>query len=177
MPTWPKPGHPLGHQTATLAELPPHCPSRAYQVAECMHRHGYSQSAPRVSVMACHYVSRPRPSLCTGPCLCHSVSAWLKQVCMHRAMPQLSETKMRFDFHNPVASVHPSPLTHTCWQRKSAVSKQTEVLLCAAVLTSTENLTRLCIFTHKVVCRHYLKNPLRREVVCPRKEAGPTCYL
>lgn len=49
------------------------------------------------------------PSLCTRPCLCHSVSAWLKQVCMQRAMPQLSEMEMGFDFHNPVAWVRRGP--------------------------------------------------------------------
>lgn len=151
MSTWPTPGHPLGHQTAELAELPPHCPSVASQVAEYMHIHEYSRSVPRVAVKSCHNVSRPCPSLCTRPCLCHRVSAWLKQVCMQRATPQLSETEMSFDFHNPVASVRAGPLTHTCWQSKGAVSKQTEVLLCAALLTSIKNLIRLCIFTHIVV--------------------------
>lgn len=110
----------------------------------------HSQLVPRVAVKSCHNVFRPCPSLCTRPCHCHSVSAWLKQVCMHRAMPQLSETEMGFDFRNPVASVRPGPLTHTCWQSRSAVSKQT-VLLCAAVLTSTKNFIKLCIFTHIVV--------------------------
>lgn len=130
MSTWPMPGHPLGHQTATLAELPPHWPSVASQVAECMQIHGYSGSVPRVAVQACHSVSRPCPSLCTRPCLCHSVSAWLKQVCMRRATPQLSETEMGFDFHNPVASVRPGPLTHTLTEQECRVKANRRIALC-----------------------------------------------
>lgn len=155
------------HQTATLAELPPHCPQVVSQVAKCMHIHGYSRSVPRVAVKACHNVSRPCPSLCTRHCPCHSVSAWLKQVCMQRAMPQLSEMEMGFDFHNPVASVRPGPLTHTCWQSRSAVSKRTEVLLYAPVLTSPKNLIRLFIFTHIVVTQSFEKSF--------SEETGPTC--
>lgn len=125
MSTWPMPGHPLAHRTAALAKLPPHCPSVASQVAERMHIHGCSRSVPRVAVKSCHNVSRPCPSLCIRPCLCHSVSAWLKQVCMQRAMPQLSETEMGFDFHNPVASMCPGPLnTHADGAGVQCQSKQ-----------------------------------------------------
>lgn len=169
MSTWPMAGHPLGHQTATLAELQPHCPSVASQVAECMHIHGYSRSVPRVAVKSCHNVSRPCPSLCTRPCLCHTVSAWLnRSVCRE---PCLSFPRWRWAliFHNPVASVRPGPLTHTCWQGRSAVSKQTEVLLCAAVLTSTKNLIWLCILTHSVL----LHLPFEKcsGGRCPKKQA------
>lgn len=128
MPTWPMPGHPMGHQTATLADLPPHRPSEASQVAECMRIHGYSLSVPRVDVQACHNVSRPCPSWCTRPCLCHSVSAWLKHVCMQRATPQLSESEMGFDFHNPVASM---PInTHMLTEQECSVKANRRIALC-----------------------------------------------
>lgn len=161
MSAWPIPGHPLGQKTATLAELPPHCPSKASQVAEWIYIHGHSQLVPRVAVKSCRNVFRPCP-LCTRPCHCHSMSAWLKQVCMHRAMPQLSETEMGFDFRNPVAWVHPGPLTQTCWQSRSAESKQTEVLLCAAVLTGTKNLIKLCVFIHILALSLLFEKTFRR---------------
>lgn len=95
--TWAMPGHSLGHQSATLAKLPPCCSS------VWVHMHGHSCLVPRVAVQACHNVSRSCPLLFTRVFLCHSVEGWLKRVCMQRAAPQLSQPEMGFGFPNPVS--------------------------------------------------------------------------
>lgn len=49
---------------------------------------------------------------------------------MQRAMPQLSETEMGFDFHNPVASVHHSPLTRVLTEQECTVTPSNLSTLC-----------------------------------------------
>lgn len=52
---------------------------------------------------------------------------------MQRATPQLSETEMGFDFHNPVASVRPDLLTHMLTEQECAVKANRRIALCCSV--------------------------------------------
>lgn len=70
------------------------------------------------------------PSAYTRPRHCHIVSAWLIRACMQRAVPQLSETEMGFDFHNPVASVRHSPLTRVLTEQECTVTPSKRTALC-----------------------------------------------
>lgn len=123
MATWPMPGSSIGPPNCNIGRIATPLPKRGITSSR-VHAHTRIQSVS--ATCGCPGLSRavtmrPGPVLrCVpDPAPCHSVSAWLKQVVMRRAMPQLSETEMGFDFHNPVASVCPGPLTHPCWQSKS----------------------------------------------------------
>lgn len=97
-----------------------HPAAQEWQQNACVYVLSVSQC--HVCLSNCHNVSRLCLSVCTRPRHCHIVSAWLKRACMQRAMPQLSETEMGFDFHNPVASVHHSPLTRVLTEQECSVA-------------------------------------------------------
>ena len=108
-----------------------------------------------VTVGQCHvWLSGPVtvcPSLRTRPRLCHSVSARLKQVCMQRATPQLSETEMGFDFHNPASSVHPPPLTHPLTEQKCSVRANRGTAFCCGAKKHKEFNVHPHTGTHSIV--------------------------
>lgn len=120
-------GHPVGHQTASLAELPPHCSSVASQVAKCMH----NTATVGQSTCGCPGLSKCVQTLSLVGHQTLSVSqcvSLIKIGCMQRATPQPSEAEMGFDFHNPVSSVQLDPSTYMLTEQECSVKANRSIL-------------------------------------------------